>query len=30
MVVNLIGIHVIALLGTQAFWGGNARAPIGG
>ena len=27
---NIIGIHVIGLLGTQMFWGGNARAPIGG
>ncbi len=30
MVANIIGIHVIGLLGTQLFWGGNARAPIGG
>jgi phospholipid/cholesterol/gamma-HCH transport system permease protein len=30
MVVNLIGIHAIGLLGTQLFWGTNARAPIGG
>jgi phospholipid/cholesterol/gamma-HCH transport system permease protein len=30
MAVNLLGVHVIGLLGSQLFWGGNARAPIGG
>ncbi len=30
MVVNILGIHVIAMLGTELFWGGQARAPIGG
>jgi phospholipid/cholesterol/gamma-HCH transport system permease protein len=30
MVVNILGIHFIGLVGTQLFWGGNARAPIGG
>jgi len=30
MVANIFGIHIIGLLGTQLFWGGNARAPIGG
>jgi phospholipid/cholesterol/gamma-HCH transport system permease protein len=30
MVVNILGIHIIAMLGTEAFWGGEARAPIGG
>ncbi len=30
MVANILGIHVIGLLGTQLFWGDNARAPIGG
>ncbi len=30
MVANIIGIHAIGMLGTQLFWGGNARAPIGG
>jgi phospholipid/cholesterol/gamma-HCH transport system permease protein len=30
MAVNLIGIHVIGLLGSQLFWGNNANAPIGG
>ncbi len=30
MVVNILGIHVIGLLGTQIFWGGNPRSPIGG
>ncbi|MEA2348113.1 MAG: phospholipid/cholesterol/gamma-HCH transport system permease protein [Thermoleophilaceae bacterium] len=30
MFVNIVGIHVIGLLTTQIFWGGNPRAPIGG
>jgi phospholipid/cholesterol/gamma-HCH transport system permease protein len=30
MVVNLIMVHLIAMLGTQLFWGANPRAPIGG
>jgi phospholipid/cholesterol/gamma-HCH transport system permease protein len=30
MVANILGIHLIGLIGTQFFWGGNARAPIGG
>ena len=30
MVVNLVLVHVIGMLGTAVFWGGNARAPIGG
>ena len=30
MVANILGIHIIGLVGTQVFWGGNARAPIGG
>jgi phospholipid/cholesterol/gamma-HCH transport system permease protein len=30
MAVNILGIHAIGLLGSEAFWGGNARAPIGG
>ena len=30
MFVNILGIHLIGLVGTQLFWGGNARAPIGG
>ncbi len=30
MVVNILGIHLIGMLGTQLFWGGNPRAPIGG
>ena len=30
MVANIIGIHIIGLLGTQIFWGGNPRSPIGG
>jgi len=30
MAVNIVGIHVIGLLGTQVFWGSNPRSPIGG
>ena len=30
MVVNLIGVHVIGILGSQLFWGGLPRLPIGG
>jgi len=30
MVLNLVLIHIIGMLGTQIFWGGNARAPVGG
>jgi phospholipid/cholesterol/gamma-HCH transport system permease protein len=30
MVANIIGIHLIGMVGTQLFWGGNPRAPIGG
>lgn len=30
MVVNLIGIHVIGILTSSLFWGGNPRLPIGG
>ena len=30
MVANIIGVHAIGMMGTQVFWGGNARAPIGG
>lgn len=30
MVVNLLGIHVIGILGSQLFWGGAPRLPIGG
>ena len=30
MVANIIGIHLIGMVGTQLFWGGNAHAPIGG
>ena len=30
MVVNIVGVHVISMLGTQLFWGANPRAPIGG
>jgi phospholipid/cholesterol/gamma-HCH transport system permease protein len=30
MVLNLVGVHLIGMLGTQIFWGANPRAPIGG
>lgn len=30
MVVNLIGIHLIGILTSSLFWGGNPRLPIGG
>ncbi len=30
MVVNIIGVHVIGVVGTQMFWGNNPRSPIGG
>jgi phospholipid/cholesterol/gamma-HCH transport system permease protein len=30
MVANVLSIHVIGMLGSQLFWGGNPRAPIGG
>ena len=30
MVVNIVGVHLIGMLGTQLFWGANPRAPIGG
>ena len=30
MVLNIVLVHVIGMLGTQIFWGTNARAPIGG
>lgn len=30
MAVNLVMVHLIAMLGTQVFWGANPRAPIGG
>jgi phospholipid/cholesterol/gamma-HCH transport system permease protein len=30
MVVNLVGVHVIGILGSQLFWGGVPRLPIGG
>ena len=30
MVANILGIHIIGMVGTQLCWGGNARAPIGG
>jgi phospholipid/cholesterol/gamma-HCH transport system permease protein len=30
MVVNLLGIHLIGVLGSQAFWGTHAGLPVGG
>lgn len=30
MVVNLIGIHALGIVGSQLFWGGEPRLPIGG
>jgi phospholipid/cholesterol/gamma-HCH transport system permease protein len=30
MVLNLVLVTLIGMLGTQVFWGGNPRAPIGG
>jgi phospholipid/cholesterol/gamma-HCH transport system permease protein len=30
MVLNVVGVHLIGMLGTQIFWGANPRAPIGG
>jgi phospholipid/cholesterol/gamma-HCH transport system permease protein len=30
MIANVLSIHVIGMLGSQLFWGGNPRAPIGG
>lgn len=30
MLVSLIGVHVIGIVGSQLFWGGRPRLPIGG
>ena len=30
MVLNVVGVHLIGMLGTQVFWGTSPRAPIGG
>ena len=30
MLVNLVGVHLIGILTSQLFWGGDARLPIGG
>ena len=30
MVLNIVGVHIIGMLGTQLFWGASPRAPIGG
>ncbi len=30
MIVNLVGVHFIGIIGSQVFWGGTPRLPIGG
>ena len=30
MVLNIVIVTLIGMMGTQVFWGGNPRAPIGG
>ncbi|GAC1530881.1 MAG: ABC transporter permease [Thermoleophilaceae bacterium] len=30
MVFNIVGVHLLGMLGTQVFWGSNPNAPIGG
>jgi phospholipid/cholesterol/gamma-HCH transport system permease protein len=30
MLISLVGVHVIGIVGSQLFWGGSARLPIGG
>jgi phospholipid/cholesterol/gamma-HCH transport system permease protein len=30
MVANIVGVHLLGMVGTQLFWGANPRAPIGG
>jgi phospholipid/cholesterol/gamma-HCH transport system permease protein len=30
MFVNVLGVHVIGVLGSQLFWGSSSRLPIGG
>jgi phospholipid/cholesterol/gamma-HCH transport system permease protein len=30
MIVNLVGVHFIGIIGSQVFWGGSPRLPIGG
>src|SRR5205085_5136112 len=30
MVLNIVGVHLVNMVGTQLFWGANPRAPIGG
>ena len=30
MVFNVVGVHIIGMLGTLVFWGTDPRAPIGG
>src|ERR671931_2540906 len=30
MVLNVVGVHLVGMVGKQIFWGANPRAPIGG
>ena len=30
MVVNIVGVHIIGMVGTYVFWGADPHAPIGG
>src|SRR5438093_1028232 len=30
MVLNVVGVHLIGMLGTEIVWGANPRAPLGG
>src|SRR5256885_9214881 len=30
MVLNVVGVHLLGMLGTQVVWGADPRAPIGG
>jgi phospholipid/cholesterol/gamma-HCH transport system permease protein len=30
MAINIVGIHVIGVLGSELFWGQNIRSPVGG
>src|SRR5881398_2282444 len=30
MVLNTVLVHLVGMVGSQVFWGGNANAPIGG
>jgi phospholipid/cholesterol/gamma-HCH transport system permease protein len=30
MVLNIVMVHLVGMVGTAVFWGGNPNAPIGG